>query len=570
MKIFNQPIELIVKPGPLGGKAAGAGNISKLLGAAGLPVEDIVDRSVELPAKPGQKRAAKSVPGTQANRYVRTRITDAEMNPWDAAHLGAKALGSGVAFVEPDMLNEYVVDRNVDVPFKQGMAKGKKPDTDNYDPDWQPHKNTIWHLGDDFSQLAKARAAVAALDTPVRIAHIDTGFNSTHAAIPDAIRCHPLQRSFIDGEEHLDARDRYIGGTGRMPGHGTGTLALLAGGKMKIKTDDGIFNDFLGGAYFAEVFCLRISPTVILFKTSAFAEAVNYLAALCRSGTPVHVVSMSMGGAPSRAWTEAVNKAYEAGIVLVTASGNNFGGVPTRHVVYPARYNRVLAASGVTYDRKPYFIQKLTEMQGCFGPEQYMDNAISAFTPNMPWAYGDKSAIDFSGAGTSSATPQVAAAAAIYYRKYAAELNALPPWQRAEAIRYALRKSASKKATPINSFRNDFGNGILQAYDALSIPVNGNVQKTPEDTTPWFPILTTMFKAKPGATPSAKLQMFNTELEQLIYYYPDLGAIIDDGRRATDKVGARKWKAFTEAVLAHPSASTALKKYLMATHGRGK
>jgi subtilisin family serine protease len=570
MKIFNQPIELIVKPGPMGGKAAGAGNIRKQFAAAGLPVDDIVDRSIQLPVKAGQKRTAKSMPGTQANRYVRTRITDAEMNPWDAAHLGARALGSGVGFVEPDMLNEYVVDRNLDVPFKQGIAKGKKPDTDNVDPDWQPAKNMIWHLGDDFSQLAKARAEVAGLDTPVRIAHIDTGYNPSHKAIPPSRRNHPLERSFIEGEDACDAHDRYTSGTGRMPGHGTGTLALLAGGIMKIKTDDGTFNDYLGGAYFADVFCLRISPTVILFKTSAFAEAINYLTALCRAGTPVHVVSMSMGGAPSRAWTEAVNKAYEAGIVLVTAAGNNFGGVPTRHVVYPARYNRVLAASGVTFDRKPYFIKKLTEMQGCFGPERYMDNAISAFTPNIPWAYGNDSAIDFSGAGTSSATPQVAAAAAIYYRKYAAELNALSPWQRAEAIRYALRKSASKKANPINSFKNDFGNGILQAFDALSIPVNTAVQKTPEDTTPWFPILTTMFKSAPKSTPSARLQMFNTELEQLIFYNPDLGFLIDDGKRGIDKVGARKWKTFTEAVLAHPDTSEALKKYLMATHGKGK
>ena len=40
------------------------------------------------------------------------------------------------------------------------------------------------------------------------------------------------------------------------------------------------------------------------------------------------VVSMSMGGLPSGAWADAVNAAYEAGIVVVCAAGNNFGGAP--------------------------------------------------------------------------------------------------------------------------------------------------------------------------------------------------------------------------------------------------
>jgi subtilisin family serine protease len=61
----------------------------------------------------------------------------------------------------------------------------------------------------------------------------------------------------------------------------------------------------------------------------------------------VHVVSMSMGGLPSEAWADAINALYEAGVVVVTAAGNNYANLPTRFVVYPARFGRVIAACGV-------------------------------------------------------------------------------------------------------------------------------------------------------------------------------------------------------------------------------
>jgi hypothetical protein len=36
----------------------------------------------------------------------------------------------------------------------------------------------------------------------------------------------------------------------------------------------------------------------------------------------------------------AVNALYELGIFIVTAAGNNFGNLPTRNIVYPARFKR--------------------------------------------------------------------------------------------------------------------------------------------------------------------------------------------------------------------------------------
>lgn len=568
MKIYNHHVELIIDPPAVQAKTAAPFNLKKQLAAAGVPVESVTKKSAPLPKS---KRGAKAMGTAPPEKlYVKTGIRDAEMNPWDVAHLSSKALGAQTAFIEPDLLQEFPVDTNANAGYKRGGAKAMSKGIDTgFDPDWQPHKNIVWHLGDDYSQLKSAREAVADSDYVVRIGHLDTGYDPTHTIIPESAKSNPLQRNFVEGEGAMDAHDPRLSGTLRMPGHGTGTLGILAGNKVRLTTDDGLFNDYIGGAPFAEVVCCRISPSVVLFKTSAFAEAINYLVGLTRGGTPVHVVSMSMGGAPAKAWADVVNAAYEAGITLVTASGNHFNGLPTTHVVYPARFGRVIAACGVTADGRPYWNSKLGEMQGCYGPENMMGKALAAFTPNTTWAVGSGSAVSFAGAGTSSATPQVAAAVANYYRKHHAELDALPGWQRVEAIRYALYKRAGKNGQPNDgdSFKKSFGNGIIKAFDALQEPVKIISQKTPEDSVPLFPILTTIFKAvpRPGSASTNKITMFNTELAQLVYYYPELRDLIGNEEQRYDKVPKKQWQQFKDAVIQHPGASTTLKNHLMAT-----
>jgi subtilisin family serine protease len=565
MRKTNQPIELIIQtpPSNLQSKSM-PGDLSQKLKAVGIDVEIILNEG-----STSAKKAKGLNIGETQNRNVlaKTKAMDTEINPWDMAYLSADAAGKSASYIEPNALNEFVADRKVDTPADKLNPKafGSGRTNDDYDPDWHPDSNIIWHLGDKYSQLKSAREAVADNDYTVRIGHLDTGYSATHFAIPDSIRKNRLQRNFVAHENPNDAHDPFKEGFLKQPGHGTGTLGLLAGGKINIATANGQFNDYLGGAYFADVICCRISESVILFKTSAFADALNYLTELTLAGTQVHVVSMSMGGAPSKIWADAVNAAYEAGIFVATAAGNNFAGLPTRHVVYPARFGRVTAACGVTYDFEPYYTSKLDEMQGCYGPRRDMSKALSAFTPNTPWASVESGTIRFSGAGTSSATPQIAAAAAIYYKKYHAELDQLPPWKRVEAIRNALYLSALKKV-PDQTYNKDFatyfGNGIIQVAEALKIPVASNLKKTPEDEMPWFPILNILFKAVPDAQQKTRLDMFNTELAQLVYYTPELRAIINGDKSDYNRIGTKKWMKFKDAVISHPSTSVTLRKYL--------
>ena len=64
-------------------------------------------------------------------------------------------------------------------------------------------------------------------------------------------------------------------------------------------------------------------------------------------------------------------------------------------------------------DGHAYAGLQLGTMQGNYGPASKMDTALGAYTPNVPWAKIDCGAVvDMDGAGTSAATPQIAAAVA--------------------------------------------------------------------------------------------------------------------------------------------------------------
>src|SRR4051794_5175557 len=111
MKIYHQPVELIVTAPPANAKSKSPFNLKKQLADAGIPVESISKKTAQLPA--GKKTGAKAlaVP-LQEKLYVKTKIRDSEMNPWDVAHTASKAMNA--SFIEPDLLQEFAVDRNID------------------------------------------------------------------------------------------------------------------------------------------------------------------------------------------------------------------------------------------------------------------------------------------------------------------------------------------------------------------------------------------------------------------------------------------------------------------------
>lgn len=517
-------------------------------------------------------------PRSLANENESLRTTTP--TPWDEAYT-LKKKEVLVAFAEPDLENSYRFD-NPAADERLESAGQRCSRNNDYEAEWPfPKDNTgnpvkkIWHLEDGYSQLKSARDAVAGQKNIIRIAHFDTGYDPLHFTCPEGVMNNPLQKNFVEDELPDRAIDNYSEGLGNMPGHGAGTLSILAGKKVNIPEYQ--LDDSIGLTDGFEIVPIRLSKSVILFKSKAFTKALRYIISLYDNpATRVHVITMSMGGLASKDWADAVNEAYEKGIFIVTAAGNNMGRATPRTLIYPARFKRVVAACGVTQDYSPYFkpfdiLHPFKGMQGNFGPRKVMNTAIAAFTPNMPWAkIGCNEVVSLAGAGTSSATPQVASAAAIYYKKYYDELEAMPEgWMRVEAIRRALFQSAEKK---INGYDNDvelyFGNGVLKANDMLQIaPDPSQLVKQEEDKLRWslLKLFTDINIREAFFTEMADeelMQMMETEVVQLIQQSAGLQALTDNEEKEWEDLSQEDKLKFAQTILAMPEASARLKELI--------
>jgi subtilisin family serine protease len=454
--------------------------------------------------KEGYRTAMASRSGDEsssmAQYYLKSAGATEKNFAWDNAYneyFKLKDSGVNVAFVEPDIKNKYLKETPV--------SKKSVDNANNYMSNWpKPAENLgpaefIWHLDHLHSQLFTARETVLKAQsawTPadkekynpvVRIGHIDTGYVPDHPSLPKFL-LRELGISFVNGENNNKAIDQLKSGTlFEQDGHGCATMALLAGNYISEENSYASFAGEFGGMPFAEVLPIRICDTVVnLFNANDMASGIDYAV-----DNGCEVITMSMAGYPTRRVAKAVNRAYEKGVVIVTAAGNNWkGGVMSltpKAVMYPARFERVIAACGVCYNEEPYdqeangWLRFRSEggenMQGNFGPEKAMTSALAGYTPNLAWAANNqKYKFSKAGGGTSSATPQIAAAAALWIafnRKSLKDKGYTGTWKQAEAVRQALF-AAGGKTYP--GFKKYYGNGSLKANDALNI--SGQILET--------------------------------------------------------------------------------------------
>ena len=288
-------------------------------------------------------------------------------------------------------------------------------------------------------------------------------------------------------------------------------MGILAGGKINPELTDGNDLGYIGAIPFAEIVPMRTSDTVIILDNDNFVEAIEYAIE-----TKCEVVTMSMGGKPSKKMARVVDEAYEHGITIVTAAGNNITGgslkvkFGPKTLIFPSKFPRVIAACGACYNHCPYDFEAqkkhtnglndlsgtrgfdVSKMQGNWGPPQAMHYAMAAYTPNTPWLMMDGRIVK-SGGGTSSATPQIAAAAALWIvnnKKGLKERGWHGTWKQVEAVRYALFNSADKSFAESEKY---YGQGVLKARDAiLNFPIERikeeDLVKSPKGRSSWLGI----------------------------------------------------------------------------------
>jgi hypothetical protein len=527
----------------------------------------------------GMTFSAHLAPADQTN-WLLHQPAPSGLHPWDAAHQVAQGKYPGSAqfaagpsvYVEPDMLNT----RKVVVPpaAVAGAAAAEAPWSahEGLNPHYGPKAPAIfspaWHLDIGFGNFAEAWTYNRGAG--IRIAHLDTGHTPSHMSTPRGLL---IDQGYNFSEDNTNTVDPYMQGLAYMPGHGTATLALLAGSSVDIEFMAGpIYNDDIGGAPDASVVPVRIGPSVIHLYSAAMAQGLDYALAP-RGGGRCDVVSLSHGGLPSKAWAEAVNRLYEAGTVVVAASGDSFNleviDVATHFTVYPSAFYRVVTATGATYDKRPFITDDFGAMQGCWGPDKVMRKAIAAYTPNVPWmAYqNDPSGWDMNGGGTSSSTPQIAAACALWLKQYGGQFPA--GWQRVEACRHALFESAAARGQNVSQI----GVGLLDAGAMLRPATFALVQQAfatgtlryapPDDVS--FPLFRLLFGLPPPGTGID--EMYETEAAQIFFRSKNtaLAAAVaanPDGDPATAPLSAAERKALRDAFISEPSISNALKAHL--------
>jgi len=502
-------------------------------------------------------------------------------NAWDLAHKMVDGQGDGTyrgmlgvlsraagAETKPDAIEPDLSYKQERWPPKLVANYGKKRYKsktkgmnltvgDDYSVHWPEGKKFAWHLTDDYSQLDSAREYVmqhARVDDPtrrVKVGMIDTGYSDNHILNPERLD-KAASRDFSKDPLNptVGAVDPFNFGPLNLPGHGCRVMSVVAGSRGALQSEG--FEDYIGGAPFADVIFCRISDSVVHFFPSSMAMAIKYATA-----NGCDVVNISHGGLPSGLLADAVNEAYENGTAIIAAAGDFFETPILRlsspqQTVYPAAFSRVVSVTGATakrttYGRAPskFSLLKFKDwsdwmLRGSYGPPALMHEAIAAYAPNVAWALSvpdnHPNLLTLDGKGTSAATPQVTAAATLWLQLHrddpylAAHWRS---WQKVEAVYTALFDSAQKRTPEGSDSYKYFGNGLLKARDALAIPVMRNPEKRPPARVGyhWLKILGGFLPGiRSGDDGGAHNQMIHTEIAQLVHGSTEAQTLVESAR----------------------------------------
>lgn len=303
-----------------------------------------------------------------------------------------------------------------------------------------PHYPLQWH----FHQIQMESAWEKSNGSSVTVAVLDTGVAyedyGPYRLAPDLAGTVFVQGyDFVNDDAHPND-DNYHGT------HVTGTLAQTTNNNLGVA----------GIAYGAKVMPLKACDAKGDCKADWLMDGIVYAA-----DHDADIISISLGGfSHSAALEEAIKYAYDEGVTLIAAAGND----NTSEKVYPAAYDDVIAVGATRYDqtKAPYsnygsWIDLVApggdlhvDQNGDGQPDGILQQTFSK------GRYGDFKY--FFGEGTSSATPHVSGVAAL--------LKSYNPTLTPSDIRRILIDTAKDLGEPGKD--DIYGYGLIQAADALA------------------------------------------------------------------------------------------------------
>lgn len=203
----------------------------------------------------------------------------------------------------------------------------------------------------------------------VKIAVLDTGIDTNHTELSSAVLS---SYNFVN--ETTDVTD----------GHGHGTH--VAGTIASVKNDAG----YIGASYEAK---LMIGKVLADDGSGYLSDVVEGIDWAKQNGAKV--INLSLGtDYNSKLLEDAVNSAYNAGVIVVAAAGNNYGG----SLLYPAAYSSAISV-GATDSQ-----DKLASFSAIGADLVAPGVSITSTLPGNKYA---------AWSGTSMAAPHISAAAAL-------------------------------------------------------------------------------------------------------------------------------------------------------------
>lgn len=284
----------------------------------------------------------------------------------------------------------------------------------------------------------------------------DTGY-SEHNALGwsggSSVTVNPnLGYDFFDKDS--DPRDPFL--PSGNPGHGTRMSAAIAG--FNPLAPD---RPFYGGAPGAAIIPYRVTDSVLIDHVSRLvAQAINdAVEKAC------DVVSVSLGALfRDRKMADALDRAYEAGVIVVCAAGNYWG-----EVIYPGRYNRCVTMGGIGPGDLPWGGSAHGQYVDLCGPAQQVRRIKPSGLP--PGQTASDIYMPPDGVGTSYATAQCASVAVLWlarHGKTALQAAYPEPWMKVAAFKALLRRTAR---VPRGWDTSQYGSGIIDAEALLQAPL---------------------------------------------------------------------------------------------------
>lgn len=230
------------------------------------------------------------------------------------------------------------------------------------------------------------------------------------------------------------------------PGHGTGTASVIAGRGTE---QDGI----VGVAPAATLVPIRAAESVVQLFDTDVARSVEHARA-----TGCQVISISLGGKGFFGLQTAIQRAVDAGMIVLAAAGNQVG-----IVVAPASYPNCLAIAASGVDDQPW-------------PESSRGPAVDVCAPGWcvwvaayRWDDGEPVAEVRRASGTSYAVAHVAGVAALWLAHHGPDvLRERYGGQVQTAFLQVLREGARVPAAWNPAL---WGAGIVDAAAVLTAPL---------------------------------------------------------------------------------------------------